>query len=1005
MLPVKLKMQAFASYAEAVEIDFEKLNNLFLIHGATGSGKTAILDAMMYALYGSSSGNGRSTFRCALPAAADIPTEVEFTFRSGGELYKFTRTITINRNKEEARQNCFVFDRAEGKFRALLENPVMKSVNAKAVEITGFEADQFRQVIILPQGQFERLLTSDSKEKEKTFSTLFSSEKYTDISRRLSDKAAEMKKDIENDEKALRAVLATENAESISALEQAAEEKEKERDELFPQIEEAEKKLAECRERLTEAEVTAEKFRSMENAARGLAELEKAAERIEFIKAALGKNKEAARLRPEYAETIAAAESLNVRTNQLSAAKNAAVAAEEGYNAVSEKSRVIAEGERLYKERLSERAVLTGLSEVYDRIDTAEGKRSRLSRELSEVEKNCIMLSEGMKNTREKTERLISEQNEIQDKYAAKLPELLSRKKALEGGCEAERNNIRYRQELQKIEEGIERLRGEADGLEQDRKRAGEKYERLYTSFIANTAAELSSSLKDGMPCPVCGSREHPCAAQFSGERVTAEDVKVAKQEFETGCKVLSDKINELNKQENRVPDAHKYIAETVKAMEECGYSAEELKRISEEVDFAQSKSGLLTEIRQKISGLTAQQEDLKNKINEAEQRKSQLQSELSAANAEAETLKNQLDKRYPDVASYKAGVTALKVEIERFEKEKEAFEERIKAAERRKIETSAALAQAEEEILGAREKSETANRNFSLRLTQAGFDSAEEYRMALLPDSTAAEYASEAEVYDLELYALREQFVQLEKELQGKERPETELIKNEAELLQREYSEKTTDFSVAKQRAGHLRKLIEDCRERFDEAEGKRKKYLKLAAYADFMVGEKGVSFTRYILGIILGLVVGEANSILSDVNGGKFRLCVKTDVTDRRSKHGLDLEVETTTAEGNAKYGVKDLSGGEKFLISLALSLGLSAVVQSRSGGIKIDAMFIDEGFGSLDTALLREAVGILCGLTSERNTIGIISHVSELKSVIPCGISVAKNSDGSSTILSTV
>ena len=138
--------------------------------------------------------------------------------------------------------------------------------------------------------------------------------------------------------------------------------------------------------------------------------------------------------------------------------------------------------------------------------------------------------------------------------------------------------------------------------------------------------------------------------------------------------------------------------------------------------------------------------------------------------------------------------------------------------------------------------------------------------------------------------------------------------------------------------------------------------------------------------------------------MHGGRFRLCIKTDLA-ANSKQGLDLEVENLTADGSAKYSVKDLSGGEKFLISLALSLGLSSVAQSRSGGIKIEAMFIDEGFGSLDTGLLREAVGILCGLTSERSTIGIISHVSELKSVIPCGISVAKDKDGSSTILSTV
>ena len=225
MLPIKLRMQAFASYADAVEIDFEKLDNLFLIHGATGSGKTAILDAMMYALYGSSSGNGRTTFRCALPAAENLPTEVEFIFRSNGKLYKFTRTIRITprSKKEESKQDCFVFDETEGKYRAIFENPISSRVNEEAVKITGLEADQFRQVVILPQGQFERLLTSGTKDKEKTFSTLFAADKYTAVSDKINEKRLAMKDDIAKEDKALQAVLDTERVQNISELEQLAE--------------------------------------------------------------------------------------------------------------------------------------------------------------------------------------------------------------------------------------------------------------------------------------------------------------------------------------------------------------------------------------------------------------------------------------------------------------------------------------------------------------------------------------------------------------------------------------------------------------------------------------------------------------------------------------------------------------------------------------------------------------------------------------------------------------
>ena len=1007
MLPVKLKMQAFASYAHAVEINFEKLNSLFLIHGATGSGKTAILDAMMYALYGKSSGDGRSTFRCALPAAEGLPTEVEFTFRSGGRLYKFTRTIRITprSKKEESKQDCFVFEEAEGQFRAIFENPTITKVNEEAVRITGLDAEQFRQVVILPQGQFERLLTSKSEDKEKTLSTLFAADKYTAVSAKLSDKATAMKKELEQEDVALKAVLAAENAASISELQEKIETAVKEKTRLAPLTKEAEKKLSASREKLTAAEILAEKFASSENTGKQLSALDKLAERIAFVKSALAGNAEAGKLRPEYAETISAAEALDARRKQLESARFCAADAEKNYTLISEKSKTIAEDEKLYKTKLSELAVLTGLSDVYDKIDTAEARRSRFSRELADAERSCLLLTDSERKTAAEIKKLEAEQTKIRDSYAAALPDLLSRKKALEGGAEAEKKLLVYRRALDEIRNNVEKLKNEAAECDKRKAEAEKKYDRLYADFIANTAAELSSSLKEGMPCPVCGSTVHPCPAKNSAEAVTAEAVKSAKTAFESAYKAASDKHNEASAQEARIPAAEEHIGNMLKIIEDCGYTADQLREVTEKAEEAEKRAALLPKIKEQLSGLAAQSEDLKNKAEEAAQRRVRLQSEASAANAEAETLKNQLDKRFPDVVSYKAGIAEIKSVIEKFEKEKTAFDEAMKTAESNRIKTAEALAKAEEEALAAQQNLDNANKIFSLRLVQAGFASAEDYKKALLSDVTAAEYAAEAERYDLERHALTERLAQLRTELDGKEKPALDLIRGETKKLQAEFAELSAGLSVASQKIERLEKLYADCSARFAETEQRREKYDKLYAYAKFMVGSTGISFTRYILGIILGLVVEEANSILSGVHGGRFRLCVRSDITDMRVKQGLDLEVETITAEGIAKYGVKDLSGGEKFLISLALSLGLSAVVQSRSGGIRIDAMFIDEGFGSLDTGLLREAVGILCGLTSERSTIGIISHVSELKSVIPCGISVAKDKDGCSEILSTV
>jgi len=157
-------------------------------------------------------------------------------------------------------------------------------------------------------------------------------------------------------------------------------------------------------------------------------------------------------------------------------------------------------------------------------------------------------------------------------------------------------------------------------------------------------------------------------------------------------------------------------------------------------------------------------------------------------------------------------------------------------------------------------------------------------------------------------------------------------------------------------------------------------------------------MSFTRYVLGVMLDMVTDEANNMLSDMLGGSFRLVRSREVSGN-SKQGLDLMVENSLSDHSASYLTAQLSGGEKFLISLVLGVALSTVVQSRFGGISIDAMFIDEGFGSLDPAALADAVKVIYNIRGTRRRVGIISHVEKLKEEIPCCINVKKNKNGSS------
>ena len=238
----------------------------------------------------------------------------------------------------------------------------------------------------------------------------------------------------------------------------------------------------------------------------------------------------------------------------------------------------------------------------------------------------------------------------------------------------------------------------------------------------------------------------------------------------------------------------------------------------------------------------------------------------------------------------------------------------------------------------------------------------------------------------------------ELSGELSGKERPDIASLKKLRDSADAKCSELDFNIRSTEENIKRLTDLAADCRKRMEALNARREIYARQREFADMMSGAKGISFTRYVLGVMLDMVTDEANNMLANMLDGTFRL-VRSKEVGGGSKQGLDLMVESALAEHSASYPTAQLSGGEKFLISLVLGVALSTVVQSRFGGISIDAMFIDEGFGSLDPAALADAVKVIYTIQGSRRKVGIISHVDKLKEEIPCCINVKKDRHGSS------
>ncbi len=1002
MIPVKLKIQAFASYAEAAEIDFEKLDSLFLIHGETGAGKTAVLDAITYALYGESSGGDRTDMRCALPAAEKLPTLAEFIFKIRGELYKFTRSVTVTpRSKKlESKQDCFYFDKDSGCFRSFFENPKQSLVRAKAEELTGLSAEQFRQVIILPQGKFEQLLTSASRDKEEILSTLFGADKYTKLSDKLRERAETLRKKLDGETNNLCAMLAAEKIESAEELDIEIKKHEEEAEALFPKLNEARNGLAEIRERLTEAELLAAKFSELEMAEKRLAELDRDKDSAEKKRFALKKHEKALLAAAEQKAFVSAENNLADRKKRLALAEEDFFSAEEKFTGAEKKKNAVSGREDDYHAKSAELAVLTSLAPMYEKVSLKTAELSELSGKADLCAKHCADSEKKAKMCGGDISELLGKREYIMRNFSERIPELTARLNELKSGEAAEKRLVKYTSAFEKIQENITQWIRDADKLEAEKVSAESRYDELYECYIRNTAAELSSSLREGQPCPVCGSLSHPAPAVHSESAVTAAEVKNARAVFEKLAKDISDIQTKISGEKARIPAAEDYIASERKTISDTRYTAGELEAVELKYGEAVRENEKLPGIDKDLNKLYELKDSLEERLADETKKYEAARNALSKTEAELSALKENLDPRFCGGDSYAAGIKQLQADVNAFVCEKESSDREYLAAEKLKVQTFAAAEQARAEHDSAVSVRDSAYGAFLERLSFLGV-SQDDYEVSLLSEENAAALAEQIKKYDLAVHSAQERTNALKKELAGKTPPPLDEIRADAGKSDETLSELSGRQALITERLNRLKKLSEEYSNRFAALSNERERSDKLSAFAGFMRGDRGISFTRYFLGLMLSLVTDEANRILADVSGGKFRLRVKSDYA-ANSKQGLDLEAETLTADFKAVYGVKNLSGGEKFLISLALSLGLSAVARSRGGGIDVEAMFIDEGFGSLDPASLKEAVSMLCRLAAGRNTIGIISHVEELKNVIPCGIRINKNPDGASFII---
>ncbi|MCI8837361.1 MAG: SMC family ATPase [Hungatella sp.] len=1061
MRPVTLEMKAFGPYAGLTTVDFGRFDhNLYLITGDTGAGKTTIFDGIMMALYGEASGEGDKKYRTFEMMHCDYverseDTVVKLTFEHMGKTHVVERTLHFQKVREtgeygRAQHKALLWE--EG--RDPVKNP--KSVTGRIEELLGMDAPQFRKIVMLAQGEFRKFLDADSDEKNRILGELFDNSVYVYYQelfdrardrlrqRRMEEGAEKIRKAME--EFMMPGELSAEERERFTAghslLEEAlyklTEGDEAERQRLEGEIRDCRKrenglrtrlgsgaelnrKLDELAEKEEELRALCEKRQDMDRLSARARRAEQAYYRV--------KPREALFLqaRQRYEDTRRESEELKTKLKTLEQDRGRK---KETLTQCKEANQPAADRLRLQISKIEE--AIPGY-----------GKLQQKSKEWEEENRKAEKAGE-LREAAEKDRGRTGEEIRILKENMGKLEGIEAKAVRLKGVSDRARQNLDRLTGENGVRSQVEAIHAREKELEAERgkhqiliREAGElerEYHRLYQAFISGQAGLLAKALrqeleeKEEAACPVCGTVFHGgqkvSFAQAADGMPEQRDVDKAKGRFEDKDRERQDQAARVVSLEAALGERREKATELMGQLRpDCGgwetlSGGDYLKQVIADCERetldreaawqkAEEECGKLkrleTELAEKNEDLGKYTQDME-KHRESEQNH---RENMRVLGAEIKALGETLD--YPDEESAKAKREAWEEERNRLGAEIQEAVAAYEEADRSCIKTEAALKERQENLPHCEKEKEEQEKIWKEEMKKQGFGGLEEVDGALdgtgTTDGEKEQWIRDKKdaitEYEIRLRNLEARVRELREETKHTERTNVEQIKEEIRSLEDRQKTIQRELDRYVSRSENHRKTAE----RVSEAVGMLRQtegaWRRLEGLADLAAGTRNaaggkLSFDRYVMGYIFREVLETANQRLDIMSGGRYELIHRISARRDNAKAGLEIWVlDMTTGKSRPS---SSLSGGESFFVSLALALGLSDVVQNHGGGAQLDALFIDEGFGSLDRDVLDRALSVLNRLTEGRRLVGIISHVGRLGEVIPQKLCVRKGDRGS-------
>jgi DNA repair protein SbcC/Rad50 len=1012
--PLKLTMQAFGPYKGREVVDFTELgdNRLFVIHGETGAGKTSILDSMVFALYGDTSGNERKAnqMRCESADPA-TPTEVTFEFALGGDAYRVVRRpqqeLAKSRGEGFTSQaaKAAVWDvtrAAPGDEGELLGTQIGK-VNEKIRELLGFSSEQFRQVVVLPQGKFRDLLAAGSDKREEILRQLFSTRECAALERRLKERARQVVRLNDELKIAKRTRLEAAGAEDETQLAALVTEAEAAAERLGAEAAAAQKASQAAAAALDEARRADEAARAVGVARERVKVLEDDRPRVEALRAAAAQGRRAQRVTP-LAMQLAHA------TARHEAAAEALGEAQQALSDATEREARVADALQEQQAREQERADATEavrrLTEMRGTVTawrTAEDERMQAGTELAaaveelgaakEAATTAVSAKEAVNERAGKAAEASARLDAARQRreQAAKLADLCGKRDA---ALAAELRLAGVRDAAAKAREvaktALAALQEECEAVEQ--------------SWSAGRAAALAAGLADGVPCPVCGSTDHPAPAQ-GGD--AADDAALAaarglldaaRHEAELGREALAAADKDLAAARAGIEVLREQAPGDLSFEVACA-AVEDCDGECAQLDAAIAAAADREEALAAAGEAAAEAEQ---RVVTAQQAERAAHGALAEKTAVAAQLAAGVPQDLREPQALESALVAATAAAARLVEELEGAQKRHAQAREDRVAAERDLAAATE-TAGREAQAEAGARGlFAAALEEHGFAGEEAYAAAVLPEEDLARAEAEVQRHQTDLEGARGQLTQALASVA--DHPVT----GELAALAEAHREAAEAARLAQARQGQADARLQSLREvraALDELARKNAEvdelYRVVGRLSDVANGDGGgakVSFQRWVLGKYLDVVLVSASERLRAMSRERYELHRQRETTDLRRASGLELAV--ADAWSNRSRPAVTLSGGESFLAALSLALGLAETVEAQSGGVRLETIFVDEGFGALDQSALDLAMEALVQLQGSGRLVGVISHVPELRQVIKARLEVTGGPDGSTT-----